>query len=135
MVHCKKYLLYLFITYFSCLVVYWSYTIFSNLFIILDCVYLWIKMFLRIQSIYHCSYLLNNNDKILFQDQLHPQFFGGLGSFTPRTFYILAIMAFGGTDFPAYHAFTSGFGIWIIFANCYWFQPFAFLAWAIAILN
>jgi hypothetical protein len=47
------------------------------------------------------------------------QCFEGLGSFTPRTFSILAITALGGTDFPASQAFTSALGIWIIFANCY----------------
>ena len=59
----------------------------------------------------------------------------GLGNFTPNTFSIFAITAPVGTDFPAYHAFTSDLGICIIFANCSWFHPLAFRAWAIAILS
>ena len=62
-------------------------------------------------------------------------FFDGLGSFTPSTLSIFAIKFPVGKDFPASHELTSDLGTWITFANCYWFQPLAFLAWAIAILK
>ena len=67
--------------------------------------------------------------------KLFDHFFFGLGNLTPSTLSILAIMLPVGTDLPASHWLTSDFGTCNCLANCYWFHPFSFLAWAIATRN
>ena len=74
-----------------------------------------------------------NISKIFSYQYVHPLF--GLGSLTPKTLSILAMIFPVGNDFPAYHKFTYDFCTHIICANCYWVHPLAFLAWAIAILK
>lgn len=75
------------------------------------------------------------NDSFHYHLLLLLQFFGGLGNLTPNTFYIFAMIAPGGTDLPAYQELTSPLGIWICLANCYWFQPLAARACAMATLR